>query len=175
MRLKASIILALFSICLLSCTKKKKDNKIHKIVFASGGCYGTCPVEVIEIDSSLTYRYHGEKHTEIKGYYTGKITQQLWDSINIKFEAANFRDLDTLYEESIDDLTTCVRIYFDNNEVKFIKADQSVLPKKAAEAYNLISKTNKKVKLTSATNLEGFDLNILSKAVILPPPIEISK
>jgi hypothetical protein len=175
MKLKVTIIIALFSICLLNCTKEKKHNKIHKIVFASGGCYGTCPVEVIEIDSSLTYRYHGKMYTDFKGFYTGKITQSLWDSINIKLESANFRDMNTLYEESIDDLTTCVRIYYDNNKVKFVKADQSVLPKKAYEAYNFISKTTKKVKLTPATNLEGFDLNILSTVVILPPPIEISK
>lgn len=175
MRLKASIIIALFSICLLSCTKEEKDNKIHKIVFASGGCYGTCPVEVIEIDSSLTYRYHGERHTEIKGYYTGKITQELWDSINIKFEAANFRSLDTLYDQSIDDMATSTKIYYDNNKVKFIKAQESSLPKNASEVYNFISETKRKVKLTPATTIEGFDLTILFTTIKPLPPIQAPK
>lgn len=173
--MRGIVLITMLAICFSSCTKETQHNKIHKIVFASGGCYGTCPVEVIEIDSSLTYRYHGERHTNLQGFYTGKITQELWDSINNKLEAANFRNLDTLYDESIDDLATSTKIYYDNNKVKFIRAQERSLPKKTADAYSFISETTHRVKLTPATTTDGFDLTILFTTVKPLTPIQAPK
>ena len=74
----------------LACTMQpsKRDNKINKITFATGGeCWeGGCPYFAFFVDSSLNYNYFGGKGAKLKGYYKGKITQGLWDTINIRFE-----------------------------------------------------------------------------------------
>jgi hypothetical protein len=59
------IILTLLFGCSNSHTR---ENEIKRIVFATGGCYGQCPVQVIDIDNALTVKYHGIKYTERMGF-----------------------------------------------------------------------------------------------------------
>ena len=58
----------------LSCRSKTKElqirnNEIKKISFATGGCYGHCPLLAIEIDSSLSFKFYGGEYTDKKGFY----------------------------------------------------------------------------------------------------------
>src|ERR1700754_3027346 len=79
-----------------ACSNHKLEaraNEISKISFASGGCFGSCPFLAIEVDSSLNYKYYGGKYSEKQGYFTGRISPTLWDSINIKFEKIDFKHL----------------------------------------------------------------------------------
>jgi hypothetical protein len=139
LRLTFALKLTLSLALLLSCNEKKnikRQNGIHRIVFATGGCFGPCPVQVFDIDSSLSVKYCGIKNANLKGFYRGNITQELWDSINIKFESINYNKLDSAYNHSVDDLTTELIIYNKSNKVKYIMAQSSSLPDSVGNVYN---------------------------------------
>jgi len=113
-----------------SCNDRKpmtRTYEISRISFASGGCYGHCPFLAIEVDSSLHYKCYGGLFSDKPGYYTGKISQELWDSIYDKFEKVDFKKLDTSYEFSIDDLATQTIIFYSNKR-KVIRAQSASLP-----------------------------------------------
>jgi hypothetical protein len=66
-----------FIASLLSCRNIVADNRpneINRIVFATGGCYGTCPIQVIDLNSSLTTKYHGVRYSDSTGFYRGNIS-----------------------------------------------------------------------------------------------------
>ncbi|AWH85925.1 hypothetical protein HYN59_12775 [Flavobacterium album] len=168
--MSSKFYLLIFSVLLLSgCKDTARHNAITKIVLARGGCYGTCPVEVITIDSSLTCYYEGVHNTGYEGLYTAKISRGLWDSINIKFEKIRFRELDSSYIGSVDDEATALKIFHDN-KMKYIRSQSSMLPEGLEAVVSFIGKTPEKVKLEPTTSMNGFDFNILSS---LYGPVEI--
>ena len=130
------IIILTLSIVFSSCTEKtkKRNNEISRIVFATGGCYGHCPIQVIDIDSSLNFKYQGLEYSKYIGYYEGSFKQELWDSLNIELEKLNYNELDTIYSHSVDDLSTEIYIY-NKNGIKHIYAQSSSLPKNVENFY----------------------------------------
>ena len=163
-------------LCLLatysSCTSKKlkiRSNEISKISFASGGCFGKCPFLAIEVDSSLSYKYYGGLYSDKPGYYTGRISTELWDSINIKFEAIDFKHLDTSYQFSIDDLATQTIIFYADRR-KVINAQSASLPKPVDSLLKWIMYSYKKVNLIPSKDSIYFCSRI-QYPLILPPPV----
>jgi len=155
-----------------SCTSKKvkaRNNEISKISFASGGCYGKCPFMAIEVDSSLSYKYYGGLYSDKPGYYTGKISAELWDSINIKFEKVDFKHLDTSYQLSIDDLATQTIIDYGNKR-KVITAQSASLPRNVDSLLNWIMYSYKKVNLIPSKDSIDF-YSRLQYPIVLPPPM----
>jgi hypothetical protein len=140
--------LLIFSV--ISCNNNQspyhRHNNIKQIFFATGGCYGPCPYFAIEIDSSLSYNFQGNKYAEKSGTFKGRISQGFWDTLNIKFENAQFEGLDTLYNQSVDDLSTEVIIYYGNKR-KRILGQSMILPPKLMEAYNWLLLSYKKIDL----------------------------
>jgi hypothetical protein len=56
-----------------------------------------------------------------------KISPELWDSINTKFEKVDFKHLDTTYQFSVDDLVTQTIIFYSNTR-KIVNAQSASLP-----------------------------------------------
>ncbi|HRO74643.1 MAG TPA: DUF6438 domain-containing protein [Crocinitomicaceae bacterium] len=127
----------LIVILFIGCEQKnhERNNEITRIVFATGGCYGTCPIQAIDIDSTLNFNYHGVRYTRKKGFYTGVVTKGFWDTLNMKLENINFKELDTTYEYSVDGLSTEIFIYY-NNKVKHIHGEYSDLPDSVRIVYD---------------------------------------
>ncbi|RYE13883.1 MAG: hypothetical protein EOP45_20505 [Sphingobacteriaceae bacterium] len=118
-------------ITLFGCSPSKKSdrqNAINRIVFATGGCFGTCPIQAIDFDSSLTFKYHGVEYTNNLGFYSGRITNKFWDTLNLKLESIKYRQLDSSYEYSVGDLSTELYIYYNGNKVKHISVQSASLP-----------------------------------------------
>lgn len=143
-------LILLFSILalLFSCNndKVKRKNEIKRVVFATGGCYGNCPIQAIDIDSSMKVRYHGVKHTDSVGFFIGNITSEFWDTLNIKLENVNYKQLDTTYEHSVDDLSTEIYIYY-NNKVKHINGQSASLPDSIMTVYQWLMQKIKHLKM----------------------------
>jgi hypothetical protein len=155
-----------------SCTNKNvkaRNNEISKISFASGGCYGKCPFMAIEVDSSLSYKYYGGQYSDKPGFYAGKISTVLWDSINIKFEKVDFKHLDSSYQLSIDDLATQTVIDYGDKR-KIITAQSASLPKNIDSVLTWIMYSYKKVNLIPSKDSINF-YSRLQYPILLPPPI----
>ena len=168
------IILAL-SIIFSFCTKKaeKRNNEITRIVFATGGCYGHCPIQVIDMDSSLKFKYQGLEYSKYIGYYEGKINQELWDSLNIELERINYNQLDTIYSHSVDDLSTEIYIYHKNG-VKHIYAQSLSLPKNVENFYEWFLERIQKLEMKSTNNEFNFHTTT-EKPIPEPDYFEIEK
>lgn len=167
---KLTILLISFFI-LISCNEtKKRNNEIKKITLFTGLCYGTCPIQIIEVDSSLTIKYHGEKYAEREGYYKGKITETDWNTINEKFEKIKYKDLDTLYERSIDDPPTYIEIKY-GNKVKKIRAQSASLPEEVEKTYYWLIDFCNKTELEKTTDTLVFETEDLIYMYPPPPPL----
>lgn len=145
-----SLITVLFVSCISGPTTQSRKNGITKICFATGGCYGDCPYLAIEIDSSLNYKFYGGEYTDSTGYFTGRVTQGFWDTLNMRFEYINYKQLDTSYEHSVDDLSTETILYFDNNR-KHVRGQSASLPDSVMTVFNWVMNSYKTVALTRTT------------------------
>jgi hypothetical protein len=153
------LIVLTILISLFSCKDNKVDkrqNGIKRIVFATGGCFGPCAIQVIDFDSSLSVKYSGIKHTNLKGFHRGEITRDFWDSLNLKFESINYKELDSIYDQTVDDLTTELMIYDNDNKIKYIHAQSSSLPDSVLNVYNWLLKSIEKIQLVKTTDSLTF-------------------
>jgi hypothetical protein len=157
------LILAVGAIlsCCLADKNQKKRNNINRVVLATGGCYGNCPIQVIDLDSTLTVRFQGIKYSDNLGFYTGKITQQFWDTLNAKFESIHYTQLDSLYQQSVDDLSTEVIVFYKGNKLKRIVGQSTSLPDSVMTVYQWLM-----------LSIEKFDLRETQDSLIFPTRIE---
>ena len=145
-----------------------RQNKITKLTFATGGCFGNCSFMAIEIDSNLDYKFYGGKYCEIGGYYKGKISQAFWDIVNIRFEPLQDRSLDTNIR-SVDDLSIQSIIHF-GQSVKNIEKQEIELPKDVRDNFYWLMDSYKKVNLIKMTDSIHFETSIQNVLPILSPP-----
>lgn len=97
----------IFLILLISCTNPVlQTNEITKIELARSGAWSDQGA-VISIDSALNYKYYGFLNGgglyEKRKYYTGKINEEFWDTLNRKFEKIKFKELTGLDSENVAD------------------------------------------------------------------------
>lgn len=166
-----SNLIVIFSILTLffSCdnNKHRRQNEIKRVVFGTGGCYGNCPIQAFEIDSSLTIKYHGVKFTDSVGFFLGNITTAFWDTLNFKFEKINYKQLDSSYEHSVDDLSTEVFIYY-SNKIKHIHGQCESLPDSIMEVYQWLMTEIKYLKMQPTKDSFIFP-TIVEKPLPMPP------
>lgn len=145
-----------------------RNNEIQKISFAIGGCYGTCPFLAIEIDRTLTYKFYGGRYTDKEGYYKGTVTQTFWDSLNIKLEQVNFKQLDTSYNFTVDDMSIESYITF-GRTTRSINGQEMSMPDSLRQVFYWIEKSYKNLHLTQVDTLI-FDTKIQYGLGLIPPP-----
>jgi hypothetical protein len=154
--------------CKSNSPKPKRNNEITKVDFATGGCLGECPIFSMEADSGLTYKYYGRRYTEDTGYFIGHITQELWDSLNIKLEAINYKQLPTMPGFAFDDWSVEAFIYF-NNERKHIHGTWSHFPDSVQQVFDWLVNSYKQAKLSPSDSL-SFETTEQNPYDLIPPP-----
>lgn len=166
------LLIPLFLLIIISCREhqtKIRSNEITKICFATGGCFGTCPFLAIEIDSNLNYKFYGSNYAKLKGYYSGKISQALWDTINMKFEFLKYRSLDTNVS-SVDDMSFQSIIHF-GKYIKKIEHQELELPKDVRENFFWLMNSYKNIDLKKLNDTILFETEIQNVPPRIPPPI----
>jgi hypothetical protein len=161
-------VIALFSSC-SNTIDSKKSIEIKRIIFATGGCFGACPIQVIDIDSSLTTKYHGVIYSDSIGFYRGEVSNQFWDTLNMKFDSINYKNLDTSYEQSVDDLSTEILIFYGDNKIKHIFGQSSSLPDSVLIVYKWLLTSINQMKFEK-TNDNLIFPTIIEKPLHVPPP-----
>lgn len=170
MNIRKLIVLIFISIFFSCKNQEKRKNEITKIYIATGLCYGHCPVQTVEIDSSLTVKYHGKEYAKHKGFYIGKITPEVWDSINARFEKIKYKELDSVYDHSVDDPPVYLKISY-NNQVKKIRAQSASLPDEVGKTYHWVITIAENAKLKSTNDTLDFENdNFKFMYPPLPPP-----
>ena len=150
-------------VAVFGCSRNKKSyrqNAINRIVFATGGCFGTCPIQAIDIDSSMTFKYHGVEYTNNLGFYSGRITNGFWDTLNRKLEHIKYQQLRASYDHSADDLSTELYVYYNGNKVKHIRGQSASLSDSVMTVYQWLLTSIKKLKFKRTTDSLVFPTQI---------------
>lgn len=159
-------------LALIACTERKPERKpseITRVSFATGGCNGRCPLMALEVDSSLAYQFYGGLYSEKPGFWTGKISTDLWDSITNGLEKIKFRDLDSSYQASVDDLATETIVFFGKRQ-KRVRAQSASLPRPVDSLLKWLMYSFRKVQLVPSHHSLTFHANP-EHLVELPPPV----
>ena len=127
-----------------------------KVVVSTTGCYGTCEVLNLLINTKGELLFQGQYFVNPLGFYSGKLNSAITQNIFRKFEKANPLALKDYYTESISDQSsTFVSLIKDDKIVKTIEDYSFRSPKEFIWAY---------LPLTSMYQLTS--LNSLKKDVI---------
>jgi len=145
--------IAIFCIMLFGSFSRppKPANTAHtfsKIMLASSGCFGTCPMELILIDSNRNVLFQGIRYTNTIGLYTAKMPERMYKHI---LEAFSKVDIDTLknrYETRWTDLETITVLFEKNGKIyKSIEDYGHKAPYEYQAAYTYLRNVYSKLKL----------------------------
>jgi hypothetical protein len=187
--MKSYFLLSFFVTLLLSgCHRSgQRINEISKIEIETGGCFGPCQSTVVSIDSSLVYKYYGgstsfvlpldaKNDRKLNGYFLGKVSHEFWDTLNIKLENIKYKQLDTIYKNSVDDQSLEIFIYY-GDKIKHIKAQSASLPVSVAHVFYYIIRSYKTIRPKPTKDTFIFESTIHKsipdiRQVKFPPPVK---
>jgi len=147
----------IFTILLASCSRAKKtdnENSITKIEFATGECYGDCTQIAINLDSDLIFNYYGGKNAKLKGFYSGNISEPVWDTLNRKLEAIHNKG-QTDGMGIMDDEEVELIIYYHHKSIH-INSTLNSLPDSTRKVIEWLKKSINYVKLNPAKDSIKF-------------------
>lgn len=155
---------------------KVRHNEISSIGFATGYCHGECAFSALSVDSSLKYNYFGGDYAQKKGFYTGRISKEFWDTLNVKLEELNYKQLDSAYQHTVDDQSMELIIHY-GNRTKHVRAQSGSLPDSLIKMFIWLAHTYKKVRLENATGPIRFETTEQELQIpprsgpMFPPPV----
>lgn len=96
------------------------DTTHRIIVLETTECYGTCPVQKLEIFAGGLVRYQGIKHTKLKGTYALKLRKSDLERLSKRFRTARFFEFKDSYQQKVSDLPTTYLTFSDGGRTKTI-------------------------------------------------------
>ncbi|HEY6161937.1 MAG TPA: DUF6438 domain-containing protein [Bacteroidia bacterium] len=95
---------------------------IEKISISTSGCFGTCPVFSLDIDSGRKATYHAGMYNKRKGNFSGKIKNSDYEQLTALLDYIDFPSLENGYAVNwTDDQSVTLTITYDNGKVKTIE------------------------------------------------------
>ncbi|HRG09181.1 MAG TPA: DUF6438 domain-containing protein, partial [Cyclobacteriaceae bacterium] len=88
------------------------------ISLSTSGCFGSCPIINIIIDSTGNVLFFGEMYVSKIGFYEGKISKDKFIAIEKEFRKAQILDLKRKYSASWTDDETISTTFIKQNEIK---------------------------------------------------------
>lgn len=116
--------------------KVNSDEVYDKIIFSSSGCYGSCPIISICLESNGNVLYNGYKYNTKNGLFTSKISIEEYGKIQEEFKKANILSLDSSYQAPwSDDEQIQLTFVKDNKIIKTISDYGRQAPKELVWTY----------------------------------------
>jgi hypothetical protein len=94
------------------------DPVFDQISLSTSGCFGSCPIINIIIDSTGYVLFYGERYVSKIGYYEGKITRDKFKAIEKEFRKAQILDLKEEYAAGWSDDETISTTFLKQGEIK---------------------------------------------------------
>jgi hypothetical protein len=161
-----------------------KFSKIHPknnitpsaIYFASSGCFGKCPIMQLQIDSNRNIRFYGDWNTSTIGYYKGKISENVYNSIVGRIRNLPVDSLKEYYEAPwTDDQTLGIAIAHGNTVTRSTAYGHYKEPKELHLLFTQLMNLHKELSLQSDSLVkqEGILSDPLLKSMtdLLDPPL----
>ncbi|HYF03573.1 MAG TPA: hypothetical protein VEC36_09385 [Patescibacteria group bacterium] len=166
------ILIALLLLSIISCSeeaeKQPRKNEITKVSYGHGSVW-TGKVYQVEIDSSLNYKLFKIEIGKPNQNYTGKISWQMWDSLNIKFERLGYSKLDTIGCVAVDGPEAGLIVFKNGRSFKGYHCFKN-FPEGFNEAIDWLIATQEKVALKETADSLSFEFPIMpfAPAPVLP-------
>ncbi len=158
-------------ICCESQIHRNEQNcNLIKISFATGGCYGRCPILAIKIDNQLNYNFYSRKYTDSIGYFSGKASTQLLDTLCSYLDKINLQQLDVNGEEVVDDLRLELIIQYGQN-IKRLRGSEMNFPKVILPLCEILLNSYKSINLTRIDSSAIRFETKLQFPIPPPPPV----
>jgi len=158
-----------------SCNEPHRHNEITKIELTRTGAWADIGA-IIKIDTSLNYDYWGRYDTVKEGYFTGRISQGFWDTLNYKFDQLKYKTLDTTDNSNVQDANYFeLIIHWEKGRRRIIRVDTGGnYP--LIKTLKWLNDSYKNVQLKRATNPIKFETTYLQTLIKIdqvkfPPPI----
>lgn len=166
-----TFIFLLIGVALSACATLKsnetKNVEVEKIIFHTGGCFGTCPTYHLEIKANRKISLHKERifaknpksrfeidSTQI-GYYQGVISKTQFNDLE---STINRMGIDTLKYDPVDccdgSMKTII-IYYNNNKRKVFKS--MFLPEQFESLVNQLYAVCEKGDLKKTSSIFKFE------------------
>lgn len=106
--------------------KTPATHNISKIEYSTTGCYGTCPIFNLTIDSDRTSSWFADEYNaldnaEVKGNFHTTISQEKYDELISLLNYIDFENLKDSYAVHwTDDQSSTLKITYDNGKIKSI-------------------------------------------------------
>lgn len=101
---------------------KSKVNRIKEFHFSTSGCFGTCPVFEIKLDSERNLEYNGKRFTNYSGLKSLRLNQTDYDNLIGLIEYTELEKLKSSYSVNwTDDQTGILKVIYVNGDVKEIQ------------------------------------------------------
>lgn len=163
-------------------TKVRPKNNITPtaIYFASSGCFGTCPITHLEIDSNRNVRFYDESYVATTGGYKGKLSENAYNSIIRRVRNLPVDSLKSYYSAPwTDDETLGIAIAHGNAVTRSAAYGHANEPMELHILFIQLMNLYQEVSLQADSSIrkENFISNAQLKPVtdLLAPPINIRK
>lgn len=96
----------------------KADNSeyVDLVALSSSGCFGTCPIMNIIIDSTGGVVFYGERHIDKLGFFEGKIPKERFNKIKNELRDVHIKKLERDYSVDWTDDETISTTFISKNE-----------------------------------------------------------
>jgi hypothetical protein len=174
MRNITSLLIVVF---LMACNKPVgRHYEITKVELARSGAWSDYGA-TLSIDTSLNYKYFGDIGVIKQSYFIGKISSNLWDTLNQKLEHIKYKALPTESYTNIQDVNYFeLIVHWENGEKHIIRVWESP-PDSVLSVIKWIDTSYRKVKLLHVKDTFKFEskyhLNWKPPIdrVYFPPPV----
>jgi len=169
--------------------KENEEANFDKIIISKSPCFGTCPINDIEINKNGDVYYYGEDYNLKNGYFKTKIKTSEFAKIQNDFKKTNFLELKDAYKANwTDDQEVSITFVNDHKIIKTIsdygrqspklfritaypitwmyqnlKLEQKETVQKFQNKYLYFSKGNRRINLTSSEIFYLSNLLSISK------------
>jgi hypothetical protein len=144
-------------------------DQFDKISLSTTGCFGSCPIMNIIIDSNGEVMFRGDMFTSKRGLFTGKTTKFQYQQIRDMFSLVDIEELKPDYRASWTDDETVIITFTKNNKIiKTVKDYGKTAPYQLAWTYTPLRYLYQKVDLKAADYPTFFsDLRYMMNAKFL--------
>jgi hypothetical protein len=111
--------------------------EIDAIALSSSGCFGTCPITNIIIESDGNVTFYGERYINQIGFFEGQISEERFEQIRDEFNKAGIKNLVQNFSvRHSDDETISTTFSFKNKFINSIKDYGKAGPDELVWGYN---------------------------------------
>ncbi len=97
--------------------KQENSVNIDVIALSSSGCFGTCPITNIIIDSTGSVTFYGERYISKIGFFEGQIPKWRFERIRSEFNQADIEKLEKGYSVDWTDDETISTTFISKGEI----------------------------------------------------------